>query len=78
MGTPREDLHALVDSLPDDVAADVLDFARAKLHAGQATPFERTQRTWPPAWFGAGQASHPDVSERVDEILRDEFGRRPA
>jgi hypothetical protein len=42
------------------------------------TPLEEPEGSWPPAWFGVGQASQPDVAECVDEILRDEFGRRPA
>jgi hypothetical protein len=58
MSTPREELHALIDSLPDSAAVDL-----AARH---------------PAWFGAGEASRPDLTEHIDEILRDEFGRRPA
>jgi hypothetical protein len=28
------------------------------------------------AWFGSAEAREPDVSERIDEILRAELGRR--
>jgi hypothetical protein len=80
MGTPREELRALVESLPDEMAADVLDFVRAiknRARPGEST-FDGGQQAWPPAWFGAGRASRSDVSEHVDEILRNEFGRRGA
>jgi hypothetical protein len=71
VSAPREELHHLVDELPDDVVPAVL----ADLRARTARP---AGRRWPPAWFGAGIANDPHVSERIDEILRDELGQRPA
>jgi hypothetical protein len=72
MEPQREELHQLVDELPPAQVAAALAAVRA---AGrQAEP----SSSWPPAWFGAVPGSASDVSERVDEILRDGLGRRPA
>ncbi|MFC0627807.1 hypothetical protein [Kribbella deserti] len=74
MSTPREELHALIDALPESAAEELLTRLRLR-----AVCSERDSNgSWPPPWFGAGQASSPDVSERADEILREEFGRRLA
>jgi hypothetical protein len=69
MSAQREELQHLVDELSDDEVPTALALLRAR--AG------RPDRTWPPRWFGAGQAREPGISERVDEILRGELGRQP-
>ncbi|MFF1820817.1 hypothetical protein ACFVWG_26155 [Kribbella sp. NPDC058245] len=49
MSTPKDEMHALIDSLPDEVAADVLrDFQRLRRRLEA-----REERPWPPAWFGS-------------------------
>jgi hypothetical protein len=71
MDPQREELHRLVDGLPAEQVPVVLAGLRARgRRAGE--------RSWQPAWFGAAVGSSPDVSERVEEILREGLGRRPA
>ena len=72
MATPREELRELVEQLPDEQVPVVLSEVRARL-----APV-RQERSWPPAWFAVAEGSAPDVSERVEEILGEEFGRRRA
>jgi hypothetical protein len=69
MSAQREELQHLVDELSDEEVPTALALLRAR--AGRASG------TWPPRWFGAGQAREPDISERVDEILRGELGQQP-
>jgi hypothetical protein len=69
MSAPREELHRLIDALPEETVPVVLAELRSRTAAS---------RPWPPRWFGAAEARRPDVSERVDDILRDELGRRGA
>jgi hypothetical protein len=76
MSTPREELHALIDSLTDSAAADLLPELRLlKLRAEARTERAQTAREWPPSWFGSVEGSRPDFSEHIDEILSAEFGR---
>jgi len=67
MSAPREELHRLIDALPEETVPVVLAEQRSRTAA--------TDRPWPPRWFGGGEASRPDVSERAEDILRDELGR---
>jgi hypothetical protein len=81
MSTPREELHALVDSLSDKAAADLLPDLLPELRLLKLQSEARAQRpqgsgTWPPSWFGAVEGSRPDIAQRSEDILRDEFGRR--
>jgi hypothetical protein len=81
MSTPREELHALIDSLPESAAVDLLaelSLLKGRPRTSESSTAERPEGAWPPAWFGAGEASRLDLTEHIDEILRDEFGRRPA
>lgn len=81
MSTPREELHALIDSLPESAAADLLAelrLSKLRSEASAQLTAERPPGTWPPAWFGVAEGSRPDLSEHIDEILHAEFGRRPA
>jgi hypothetical protein len=64
----RDDLHALVEQLPEQALPRAAADLRARLSAVPG------KGTWPPAWFGMGEGS-PDVSERADEILTEELGR---
>ncbi|MFI5697538.1 hypothetical protein ACIA58_37115 [Kribbella sp. NPDC051586] len=77
MSTPREELHALIDSLSDSAAAELLPELRLlRLQAEARTERPRKAGTWPPSWFGAVEGSRPDLSAHIDEILGAEFGRR--
>jgi hypothetical protein len=69
MSAQREELQHLVDELSDEEVPTALALLRARAR--------RPGGNWPPRWFGAGQAREPDISERVDEILRGEVGRQP-
>ena len=76
MSTPREELHALVDSLSDKAAADLLPELRLLKLQSEARGQRRSgSGTWPPSWFGTVEGSRPDLSEHIDEILAAEFGR---
>jgi len=70
MSAPREELHRLIDELPEETVPVVLAELRGKAAAAN--------RPWPPRWFGAAEARRPDISERAEEILHDELGRRGA
>ncbi len=67
----REEMHRLVDGLSPEQLPNALAELRVRSQRPRPT-------VWPPSWFGAGTASSSDVSERVDEILREGLGRRPA
>ncbi|MEV4260490.1 hypothetical protein [Kribbella sp. NPDC049584] len=77
MSTPREELHALIDELPDEAAAELVPDMREILkHRRDMRRRRATEpRPWPPSWFGAGAGSHPEIARQSEEILRDEFGR---
>ncbi|GAA2838148.1 hypothetical protein [Kribbella solani] len=77
MSTPREELHALIDALPDEAAAELVPDMREILrHRLEMRRRRATEpRPWPPSWFGASVGSRPDTARRNEEILRDEFGR---
>jgi hypothetical protein len=64
----REELLRLVEELPEEEVPAVLDDVRRHLSAVR-------NRTWPPAWFGAGESKTPDVAARSEELLDEGFGR---
>jgi len=64
----RDELRELVEQLSDDEVPAVL--AEVRRHVVPVTT-----RPWPPAFFGAGEASRSDVAERAEEILGEGFGR---
>ena len=77
MSTPREKMHALIDSLSDSAAAELLPELRLlKLQAEARSERVSAPRDWPPSWFGSVEGSRPDLSEHIDDILGAEFGRR--
>lgn len=68
MTAARDELHRLVEQLPEDqVSAALLEVQRLA-SAGPSV-------SWPPAWFGAITAGRADTSERVEELLAEGFGR---
>jgi hypothetical protein len=66
--TSKQRLLQLVERLPDEQADELLRLA-TDLYADpdQVRPL--------PAFVGIGDSGRSDVSERVDELLRDGFGR---
>lgn len=68
MSADRDELRELVEQLPDrEVPAALADVRR---HLAEAR-----DRSWPPAFFGAGRAGRGDVAARSEEILDEGFGR---
>lgn len=68
MSVQREELLRLVEELPEDEVPAVLDDVRRHLRAVR-------DRSWPPAWFGAGEGRTTDVAARSEDLLGDGFGR---
>ncbi|OAR23161.1 hypothetical protein A8W25_27010 [Streptomyces sp. ERV7] len=61
--TTREELHALIDRVPDDDLDAVVQTLR---------PFiGPTSRRTRPSFIGMGRSGHSDTSARADEILRE-------
>ena len=68
MSEARDKLIRLVGQLDDGDVNAVLAVVRDR-----AKP--STVRPWPPSWFGSIDLGPTDVSERVDEVLAQSFGR---
>jgi hypothetical protein len=68
--TTKEQLHRLVDTLAEDQAERAL-----LLLESIAAPTATAPKRRLPASLGIGDSGRPDVSERVDELLDDGFGR---
>ncbi|MDQ2838761.1 MAG: hypothetical protein M3Y89_15315 [Actinomycetota bacterium] len=69
MTEARNELHRLVEQLPEDkISMALSELQRLKDN-------ERLAGTWPPAWFGSIASGRSDTSQRIDEILADGFGR---
>lgn len=68
MTAARDELHRLVERLPEDQVSAALIEVQRLAGAAESPP-------WPPAWFGMITAGRADVSERVDELLAEGFGR---
>ena len=74
MTEARDELHRLVDDLPEDQVADLLADARRRV--GLQAP--AAGGTWPPAFFGSIKSAsngRTDNARRVDELLAEGFGR---
>lgn len=69
MSAEREELRQLVERLPDEEVPAVLVEVRRRV-------VPAVERSWPPAFFGAGRAGRGDVAGRVEEILSEGFGRQ--
>lgn len=67
----RDELHHLIDSLPEDQVELVLADVRRRAEP-RRVPSERAF-----AWIGAGPANNgrTDNAQRVDELLAENFGR---
>jgi hypothetical protein len=69
--TMKERLHRLVDEL----AGEQVDRALALLETVTGEQPAAGQRRVVPASLGVGASGRSDLSERVDEMLADGFGR---
>jgi len=71
MSVMREELHDLIDQLPEDQVAPVLAVVRDSLPVG-----EDGETRWPlPSFVGTLATGKGDVAARSQEILREEMGR---
>lgn len=66
-----EEMHRLVDQLTPDQLREIRARTVRLVHSSEHT--EDSQ--WPPSWVGSIHAGRSDVSERVEEILAEGFGR---
>ena len=67
MSAERDELIRLAGQVPEEELGSALADLRKHVRPVAARP-------WPPAFF-AGHPGEPDTSERVDEFLREGFGR---
>lgn len=74
MTAARDELHEIVDQLPEEQVVGLLVDARRRARPVAAT----TERPWPPTFFGmikSAKNGRTDNARRVDEILAEGFGR---
>lgn len=69
MSEARSELMHLIEGLPDDQVNAVLADVKRRTQ-----PAPKTERPWPPTWFGAIDGPS-DLSERFDGYLAEGFGR---
>lgn len=71
MSESRDELHDLIDALPDAQVDQVLADVRRRAQTRSAPPEKAF------AWIGAGPANNgrSDNAQRIDELLADGFGR---
>jgi hypothetical protein len=67
MTAARDELHRLVEQLPEEQVSAALIEVQRLASAPDTSP-------WPPRWFGAITAGRTDASARVDELLAEGFG----
>jgi len=67
MSVERDELHRLIEDLPDEQVPAALVDVRRHLAPVSDSP-------WPPPWFGVVEAERTDTAARADEILADGFG----
>jgi len=71
MSVIREELHHLIDQLPEEQVAPMLALVRESLPVG-----EDGETLWPlPSFVGTLASGKGDVAARSQEILREEMGR---
>jgi len=68
MSAERDELLRLVQVLPDDQVPQALADLRRHLHLAH-------QQTWPPAWFGIAEGDGTAIAPRIDDLLKEGFGR---
>jgi hypothetical protein len=68
----RDELHHLVDLLPDEQIPSVLEFVRD--HGGIDTP-PHTEEDWPlPEFVGMFASGEGDLSEKSADFIRESLG----
>lgn len=71
MSVMREELHRLIDQLPEEQVAPMVVLVRESLPTG-----EDGETLWPlPSFVGTLASGKGDVAARSQEILREEMGR---
>jgi len=71
MSVMREELHHLIDRLPEEQVAPMLVLVRDSLPAGEGGDAQ----AWPlPSFVGSLSSGKGDVAARSQEILRMEMG----
>lgn len=71
MSVMREELHHLIDRLPEEQVAPMLALVKESLPVG-----EDGEGLWPlPSFAGALASGKGDVAARSQDILREEVGR---
>lgn len=71
MSVMREELHHLIDQLPEEQVAPMLALVRDSLPVG-----DEREAVWPlPSFVGTLASGKGDVAGRSQEILREEMGR---
>jgi len=70
MHADRDDLHRLVEELPEDEVRAALQDVRRRRDEVRRT------RKWPPTWFGAAGGRRTDTAAGSEELLADGFGRQ--
>lgn len=68
--TARDRLHDLVDQLDDEAAERLLAVAHTLVPAPRTPSTGRL-----PLFVGSFSSGHTDISERAEDILREELGR---
>lgn len=68
MSVSREELHRLVDALPEEQVSQALEDVRRRLPPTVAG-------SWPPPWVGAMVTERSDISENYEDLLAEGFGR---
>ncbi|EFC79809.1 hypothetical protein FrEUN1fDRAFT_7084 [Parafrankia sp. EUN1f] len=72
VSTLRDELHSLIDRLPESQVAPILALVR------ESAPAENGGDDWPlPDFVGALASGKGDLAARSAEILRAELGRNP-
>jgi hypothetical protein len=67
MSAERDELVRLAYEVPESAVPHAVSELRSHLRPVK-------DRTWPPAWFGAAPGRRSDTSERIDELLAEDFG----
>lgn len=70
----RDEFHHLVDDLPDEQVEPLLALVRASMQDQQADTDAEPPRRRRLSFAGLISAE-PDLAERSEDIIRDEFGR---
>src|SRR5262249_20824534 len=71
MSIMRDELHHLIDRLPEEQVAPMLALVRDSLPAG-----DDEQELWPlPSFVGTLASGKGDIAARSQDILREEMGR---